>query len=149
MTPVLAAALLTAGIAALAPGPDLRVAEVRAQERAATPGELRVPTTVRNAGDRRAGASRTRYYLSRDRERGGDVRIGSARVTALRAGRSRTGTAALLVPVGLKEGGWYVLACADAGRAVKERREGNNCAASRTAVAVQPQTLPDIPPGPG
>jgi hypothetical protein len=32
---------------------------------------------------------------------------------------------------------------------VAERREGNNCAASRTAVAVQTQTLPDIPPGPG
>jgi hypothetical protein len=122
---------------------------VRAQERAASPGELRAPTTVRNAGDRRAGPSHTRYYLSRDRERGQDVRLGSARVASLRAGRSRTGTAALLVPTGLKEGGWYVLACADAGRAVKERREGNNCAASRTAVAVQPQTLPDIPPGPG
>jgi hypothetical protein len=146
---VLAAALLTAGIAALAPGPDLRIAEVRAQSRAATPGELRVPTTVRNAGDRRAGASRTRYYLSRDRERGADVRIGSARVAALRAGRSRTGTAALIVPAGLKGGGWYVLACADAAHAVKERREGNNCAASGSAVAVQPQTLPEIPPGPG
>ena len=146
---MIAVALLTAGVAALAPGPDLRVAEVRAQVRAATPGELRVPTTVRNAGDRRAGASRTRYYLSRDRERGGDVRIGSTLLAALRAGRSRTGTAALMVPAGLKGGGWHVLACADAGRDVMERREGNNCAASRTAVAVQPQTLPDIPPGPG
>ena len=146
---MLAAALLTAGIAALAHGPDLRVAEVRAQERAASPGELRVPTTVRNAGDRRAGASRTRYHLSRDRTRGDDVRLGSARVEALRAGRSRTATAELLVPTGLKAGGWYVLACTDAGRAVAERREGNNCRASRTATAVQPQTLPDIPPGPG
>ena len=57
--------------------------------------------------------------------------------------------AALLVPMGIEAGGWYVLACADAGHAVAERREGNNCAASRTAVALQPQTLPDIPPGPG
>ena len=149
MTPVLAATLLTAGIAALAPGPDLRVAELHAQARAASPGELRVPTTVRNAGNRRAGASRTRYFLSRDRERGDDVRLATARVGALRAGRSRTGTATLPVPPGLKVAKWHVLACADAGDAVRERREGNNCAASATAVAVQPQTEPQIPPLPG
>ena len=145
---MVAAALLTAGIAALAHGPDLRVAEVRAQARAASPGQLRVPTTVRNAGDRRAGASRTRYYLSGDRKRGRDIRLGSARVTALRAGRSRTGTAALLLPPGLKAGDWHVIACADAFDAVAERRERNNCAATGGAVEVLPQTGPQIPPLP-
>ena len=66
-------ALLTAGLAALAPGPDLRVAALGAQERAASPGRLRV----------------------------------------------------------------------------RERREGNNCRASRLPVDVVPQTGPSIPPGPG
>ncbi len=145
---MLAAALLTVATAALAPGPDLRVTDVAAQARAGSPGELRVPTTVQNAGNRRAGASRTRYLLSRDRTKGGDVRLATAHVAAIRAGRSRTGKAALLVPPGLKAGDWHVIACADALGAVRERRERNNCAATRGAVEVLPQTEPQIPPLP-
>ena len=148
MTLVLAA-LLTAGLAALAPGPDLRVAALGVQERAASPGTLQVPITLHNAGTRRAGASRTRYVLSRDRAPGADVRLGSAPFAALRAGRSRTRRVDLHVPSGLKAGGWYVIACADADGAVRERREGNNCRASRLPVDVVPQIGPSIPPGPG
>jgi hypothetical protein len=148
VTAVLAAALLTTALAVSAHGPDLRVSALKAQERAASPGELRVPTTVRNAGDRRAAASRTRYLLSRDRRRGDDVRLATARVAAIRAGRSRRGTAALLVPPGLKAGDWYVLACADALGAVPERREGNNCSATRETVDVVAQLDPQIPPLP-
>jgi hypothetical protein len=149
VTGVLAVALLTTALAVTAPhGPDLRVSALEAQQRAASPGELRVPTTVRNAGDRRADASRTRYLLSRDRRRGHDVRLATVRVAAIRAGRSRAGTAALLVPAGLRAGEWYVLACADAQRTVPERREGNNCSAAREAVDVLPQTEPQIPPLP-
>ena len=139
-----AAALLTVATVALAPGPDLRVTGVEAQARAGTPGELRVPTTVQNAGNRRAAASRTRYFLSRDRTKGGDVRLASARVAAIRAGRSRTGTAGLQLPAGLKAGDWHVIACADATGVVAERRERNNCAATRGAVEI----LPQIPPLP-
>jgi hypothetical protein len=144
------AVLLTTALAVLASGPDLRVTAVRPpQERAASPGALHVETTVRNAGTRRARASRTRYLLSRDRTRGGDVALGSARLPALRAGRSRTRTLGLHVPSALKGGAWYVLACADAADVVRERREGNNCRASRDTVAILPQTEPQIPPGPG
>ena len=148
MTTVLAAALLTTALAVTASGPDLRVSGLEAQERAASPGELRVPTTVRNAGNRRAAASRTRYFLSRDRERGGDVRLATARVAAIRPGRSRKGTAALSLPAGLRIGGWHVIACADALGTVQERREGNNCSATREAVDVLPQIDPEIPPLP-
>ena len=42
------------------PAPDLRGSDLEAQDRAASPGRLRVPTTMRTAGRRRAGASRTR-----------------------------------------------------------------------------------------
>ena len=145
---MLAAALLTAATAALAPGPDLRVTDVEAQARAGSPGELRVPTTVHNAGNRRAAASRTRYFLSRDRTKGTDVRLASARVAAIRAGRSRSGTAALQLPSGLKAGDWHVIACADALDTVSERRERNNCAATRGAVDVLPKIDPQSPPRP-
>jgi len=50
---VIAAALLAAGAVALAPGPNLRVASVGTQARAASPGELILPTRIRNAGNRR------------------------------------------------------------------------------------------------
>jgi hypothetical protein len=145
---VLAATLLTVATATLAAAPDLRVTDVEAQTRAGSPGELRVPTTVHNAGRRRAGASRTRYFLSQDRAKGGDVRLATARVAAIRAGRSRTGTAALHLPSGLKPGDWHVIACADALDTVHEGREGNNCAATRGAVDILPQTEPQIPPLP-
>jgi len=145
---VLAATLLTTALAITAPGPDLRVTDLEAQDRAASPGQLRVPTTVRNAGDRRAGASRTRYLLSLDRAKGGDVRLATARVAAVRAGRTRTGTAELRVPAGLKVGSWHVIACADTLDTVSERREGNNCAATRGTVDVLPQIEPQIPPLP-
>ena len=145
---MLAAALLTTALAVTGPAPDLRVSDLEAQDRAASPGQLRVPTTVRNAGRRRAGASRTRYFLSLNRTRGGDVRLATARVAAIRAGRSRTGTAELRVPAGLKGGSWHVIACADALDAVQELREGNNCAATRGTVDVLPQTEPQIPPLP-
>ena len=149
MTPVLAATLLTAGLAALAPGPDLRVAALEAQQRAASPGLLRVPTTVRNAGTRRAGASSTVFRLSRDRGLGGDLRLGSVDMASLRAGRSRTRTVELRVPTGLTAGDWFVLACADGRAEVRERREGNNCRATQEPVAVLRQIEPAIPPGPG
>jgi hypothetical protein len=54
----------------------------------------------------------------------------------------------LRVPAGLKAGAWYVLACADATDAVSERRESDNCRASRSTVALQAQTGPEIPPLP-
>jgi len=145
---VIAAALLAAGAVALAPGPNLRVASVGTQARAGSPGELILPTRIRNAGNRRAGASHTRYVLSRDRMRGGDVRLSSVPVAAMRAGRSRTITAMLHLPAGLKRGSWYVIACADGRHAVAERSERDNCRASGEPIAVLPEILPELPPPP-
>jgi hypothetical protein len=142
---MIAATLLAAGVAALASGPNLRIAALDTQARAASPGELRLPTTIRNSGNRRAGASRTRFVFSRDRALGSDVRLASMPEARLRAGRSRTTTALLRVPAGLKSGAWYVIACADARSSVRERDERDNCRAARGAIAVQPQTLPEIP----
>ena len=69
-------------------------------------------------------------------------------MAAVRAGRSRTGTAELRVPAGVKAGSWHVIACADALDTVREPREGNNCAATRGTVDVLPQLEPQIPPLP-
>ena len=82
------------------------------------------------------------------RVRGGDVRLSSVPVAALRAGRSRTTTAMLRVPAGLKRGSWYVIACADGRHAVAERSERDNCRASGEPIAVVPEILPELPPPP-
>ncbi len=142
--------MLAALIAAvlLAPAPDLQVATVSAPDTAATGGLLEVPTSVENAGARRAKRSRTRFWLSRDSARGGDVRLRAVRVPRLRAGATWGTTAKLHVPRETKPAAYHVIACADSGRVVRERREGNNCFASIDTVRVVTRTEPQIPPGP-
>ena len=145
---MIAAALLAAGAVALAPGPNLRVASVETQARAASPGELILPTTD---PQRRQSPRRRLPHALRALPgpwRGGDVRLSSAPVAALRAGRSRTTTAMLRVPAGLKRGSWYVIACADGRHAVAERSERDNCRASGEPIAVVPEILPELPPPP-
>jgi hypothetical protein len=143
--------MLSALLAAvlLAPAPDLQVGSVTTPDRAAAGGQLRAPTTLANAGTRRSGRFRTRYWLSGDAARGHDVRMRSVRIPSIGAGGRYELSPTLHVPSDAKPGTYHVLACADAGRVVRERREGNNCRASADAVRVVRQTEPQIPPGPG
>jgi hypothetical protein len=102
---------------------------------------------VRNRGRARARASALRFLLSRDARRSAeDLRLADPRLKALRRGKRRTGAATATIPAVASGGTWRLIACADGARAVKERRERNNCRASATAIAV---AAPSPGPGPG
>ena len=91
-----------------------------------------VSTTVRNRGAGAAAASTVRFYLSADRVRGtGDLRLPQVRqVARLLAGKASTATTSLRPPAATPTGPVYVIACADDLKAVTEKIETNNCAAS-------------------
>jgi hypothetical protein len=87
---------------------------------------------TRNRGAAPAKGTRTGYYLSKDRRRGkGDIRLKTRAVKALKTGRKASGKRRLRIPVKAAGGRYRLLACADASRRVRERREGNNCRASK------------------
>ena len=96
---------------------------------------------VKNAGGRRAGRSATGYYLSKDRKRSkGDVRLGRRQVPRLKPGKASAGSRAVVVPAGLAFSRYYLIACADDKKAIREAKEGNNCRASRSRVRVRAPT---------
>jgi hypothetical protein len=105
---------------------------------------------VRNRGRRGARKTHLRVLLSRDlRPSRTDVRLGSdARVVRLRA-RMRTVVAiAARLPSATPLGRYRIIGCVDPRRRVRERREGNNCAASpRFRLRARAQ-LPAAQPGP-
>jgi CARDB len=142
--------MLAALIAAvlLAPAPDLTVSSVAAPSIASSPGNMEAPTSVANAGNRRSARSRTRFWLSRDAERGQDIRMRAVTVPRIAAGATWRTTAELHVPSFTKPGDYHVIACADSGRDVSERREGNNCRVSPDTVSVRRRTEPQVPPSP-
>ncbi len=123
---------------------------VRALSSQVAPGAtFRVRDRVRNAGRARSGRFSVRYLLSRDRRRGRDVALrGGRRVGRLRAGRSSSRTTRLRVPSSTAAGRWYILACADSRRRVRERRERNNCRASSGRVLVVSPAAPPAPSPP-
>ena len=133
----------------LAPAPDLTVALITTQERAVASGRLLVPTTIENEGTRPARRSRTRYWLSRDAERGHDIRMRAVRFPRIKAGERHAKTATLRVPAPTKGGTYHLIACADARRRVREEREDNNCMVSAETIDVRRMTEPQVPPGPG
>ncbi len=94
--------------------------------------------TTLNQGLAAAGPSVTRFYLSLDATRGtGDKLLGGTRaVSALVASGSSAGTVSVKVPKAIESGTYYLLACADDTRLVKESNEGNNCTASSATVTV-------------
>jgi CARDB len=140
------AALITAVL--LAPAPDLTVDAVSAPNVASSPGMLRAPTSVANDGGRRSARSHTRYWLSSDAQRGRDIRLRAVRVPRIAAGAIWRTKAELHVPAFTKTADYHVIACADSGRDVSERREGNNCRVSPDTVSVVRRTQPQVPPGP-
>lgn len=127
-----------AGPVSARPLPDLVTKGVRIDvDSVAQGGSIRVTDTTANVGRAKAGRSQTRYYLSADRALGRPDRLlGSRAVAAVKPGRKRTGSTTVTVPSATPVRGWYVLACADGRKAVKEAREGNNCTATKGRVAV-------------
>ncbi|HSR13288.1 MAG TPA: CARDB domain-containing protein, partial [Thermodesulfobacteriota bacterium] len=105
-----------------------------------------VMDTVENRGFVPAGASTTRYYLSKYTTKGhGEILLtGSRAVPPISArelvnganGAIDSGTATVTVPAGTPAGSYYVLACADDADAVIETDETNNCIVSSGMVQV-------------
>jgi hypothetical protein len=80
-----------------------------------------------------------RFYLSRDPALSRrDVHLeGAWRLRSLRRNQTARGAAAVRVPATTAPGGYFLIACADAGRKVRERSERNNCrSSSRRTVVV-------------
>lgn len=117
-------------------GPDLAVGKLVVKPNPVRAGEkLTVVESTANKGKGKAAASKTAYFLSLDAKATGvDRRLGQRKLKRLRPGTKSSATTSLLVPATTKPGAYELLACADAGRAVKEKGERNNCRAASLAV---------------
>lgn len=146
VAPVLSVALLTSGLAttvaitpsAAAPLPDLRITTVAVQEQQVQPGgTVQVTETLKNAGKGKAGKSTTKFWLSTDQvvDRT-DPKAGKRAAAKLRPRKSSEATTQVTVPTATPVGAYWVIACADATKVVKERKEKNNCTSSTTRVTV-------------
>ena len=132
----LAAFALVAPTTSAATRPDLKITSAKGPPVAVAGRPIVVIDRVRSTRAP-AGPSVTRYYLSRDRKKSKrDRRLsGIERVAKLRAGQSRRGVARLGVPHGLR-GQFFVIACADDRRKVRERSERNNCRTAKKRVEI-------------
>ena len=148
IAPVLLALLLAAPATAAAPRPDLTVRSVGPVTGGAIGTTVTFTDTTRNTGRRRARVSRTAWYISSDRIKSrGDRRLARRRVPALRPRRSSRGSTRIVLPS--TTGTFFVIACADDTRRVRERSERNNCrvAANRILIHERSTILPPVGPG--
>lgn len=146
LTGLMLPATLLAVPASAARLPDLKVKSVTAAATVEVGAKLSVTDTTVNAGRAKAGKTRTRYYLSKDRDLSGkDRTLGQRGVPALKPGKKDKDSVRLEVPATTRTGGWYVLACADARKQVAESKERNNCSATDTKVTVTEPTDPQFP----
>ena len=144
---VLAAVLAAAPAAGAAPRrPDLAASAPRiVGARTLEPGAaLTIAYTVANRGRRRAPPSRARLRLVRAGHPA--VRLVEPRVARLARGGVARGSVEARVPEGLAPGAWRLVACADARRRVRERRERNNCRAALLPLRVPAPPVPEPPP---
>jgi predicted esterase len=123
LAPTILAALAFAAPAS-AKQPDLRVASGTTQvSGTAVSGSF----VVRNAGGRRAAPTTAVLRIGSSRV------LGSVPVKAIKPGARRTVNLTGGLPSGLAPKTYTLTACADAGKVVRERKEGNNCRAIGTA----------------
>jgi hypothetical protein len=101
--------------------------------------KLSMTQTTRNIGSATAGASTTRYYLSRDTSKSSDDILLSADtpVPALSRGGSVTGPAASAIIPSSASGTYRILACADDRAVVTEISDTNNCFVGTQSVTVK------------
>lgn len=120
------------------PKPDLAALTPRGGSALAAPGgALEVTAKVTNVGSRKAGATKTAFYLSTDGRKGkGDVALGSASTPQLAPGKSKRVLLDGKVPRSIKSRAYRVVACADAKHQIREAREANNCKASQRTVKI-------------
>ncbi len=110
-------------------------------------GKVIAGATVKNKGNKLAGASVATFYLSSDTAKSGDdTALGTAPVHKIKRKKSKPVSGTFAVPASVAPGTYHVVVCADSGGAVRERKESNNCKGSPGTVVVKP-TGPG--PGPG
>lgn len=125
-------------------GPDLVTTTVSNPPASAVLGGIFTATdTVANQGLALAGASASRYFLSADPVRSGEDTplVGDRTLPGLAAGSTSTGTASVTVSNSVAPGPYYLLACADATKAIQETQDTNNCLASAGRVLI---SAPDL-----
>src|SRR3954451_12718059 len=84
--------------------------------------------TIANKGKRRAGKSRTGFFLSPDAKRSADdLALGSVKTKALGRGKKVAVVGAFKVPAAAEARGYHLLVCADSAGKVRESNERNNC----------------------
>ncbi len=128
---------------------DLQVTSLVVPSAVVRGEQATVRTTVKNAGRRAAARTTTRFYLSTDQKPDGrDRLLGATNLGRLLPGKSKTVSTQVAIPVGTAVRSYYVVACADATRKVRETREGNNCRPDRLSVTEPqppPTTFPQTP----
>lgn len=156
----LGASVLLAGLigplpqaAGTAGRPDLKVVSVSASASQVRAGRaLAVTDKTRNAGTARAAATYTSFVLSIDKRASrSDIALGRRKVPRLRPGKASTGRVSVTVPARTVPRSYYLLACADAPKKVRESREGNNCRVATRPVrvlAIPPPVTPPVTPPP-
>jgi hypothetical protein len=148
LTLVVVAALATAvpSVVVASPGhakPPRPKAELVTKKVTATvaSGRITAGATVKNKGNKKAPASQATFYLSKDTTLDrDDTPLGSARVGAIKAKKSKPAGGTFAVPATTAVGTYHVVVCADAGGAVKERKETNNCKGSQGTVVLDGTT---------
>src|SRR3954468_7071832 len=105
-------------------------------------------TVIGNAGKNTAKASKTGYYLSlRSPKNSTAQRVGRQAVPKIRIKHSAVGVARVAIPAFIAPGSYFLIACADDARQVKESNERNNCRAAAGKVVVAPPAA-IVPPEP-
>ena len=91
-----------------------------------------VTDTVKNNGAAPAGISTTGYYFSTitTKDKTAIALKGARSVPALNPGAESAGTVSVTIPIGIRPGEYYLLACADDKKKIKEKSKSNNCTAS-------------------
>jgi hypothetical protein len=120
--------------------PDLRTTRVSDPSASATVGDnFKVSVQVGNVGRGVAGRSIARVYLSRDGAKSAsDIRL-TAKLRFGRLGPSKKSTASgtVTVPAAAAPATYFLVACADDAREVRESREKNNCRGSARSLTVR------------
>jgi hypothetical protein len=133
--------------------PDLGVRSLSVPATASAGSAIEARLAVRNAGRRPAKRTTVTFHLSANRKLDKrDTRLQTtAAVKALKRGKSRSVKVRLAIPGTTKSGAYFLLACADGTRRLRERKEGNNCRGRALRVGAPvgplPGPLPPVTPG--
>ena len=100
-------------------------------------GKVSAGAFVKNRGNKKAKASVATFYLSTDTtQSSSDKALGTAPVGKIKPKKFKQVSGLFAVPASVTAGTYHVVVCADTGRAVKERKETNNCKGSKGTVTV-------------